>query len=79
MLRVDVVLCPGGDQGNTRILERVYIWNVSDLADVSDYEVMRFSGDYTNGTGRVTEHNRLTEPVLSLVRKGLEALERSGG
>lgn len=37
MLEVDIIL-NGGGLGFRRCIQRIVIWNVSDLADVSDYE-----------------------------------------
>jgi len=38
MLVVDIDIWPGGWADNARTIQRIAIWNMSELADVSDYE-----------------------------------------
>ena len=38
MLQVDIIIAPGGWMDDARVVQRIVAWNVSGLADVSDYE-----------------------------------------
>lgn len=38
MLRVTIELVPGGDEDRAHVIEQMTIANISDLADVSDYD-----------------------------------------
>lgn len=38
MLQVDIIIAPGGWMDGARVVQRIVAWNVSELADVSDYE-----------------------------------------
>lgn len=76
MLIVTVELLPGGRETGRRVIDRMYIWNVSQLADVSDY---RFSDEDPRGrqgqlewAGWVRGHRR-SDGALELIRKVLEA------
>lgn len=69
MLRVDVMLCPGGAEELARKIDVLYIWNVSNLAPLSDYEVLGY-----NGLVSVKGHKR-EDGALALVRKAIQALE----
>lgn len=77
MLRVDVTLIPGGHHARSEKLKSIYIWNISDLADVSDYDALLLSGKAgvvdPAGAIRVTGHNR-EDGCLVLVEKTLAAL-----
>ena len=75
MLRVTVELVPGGDETRARAIAQMTIANVSDLADISDYEFeARERANPIAGTparettGTVRRHDR-RQTVWSLVGK----------
>lgn len=75
MIRVTVELIPGG-LGEPQHLNTVTISNQTGVGRtrVADYRVRVFNKRRTATArgGVVTGHHRLTEPVLTLVRKALE-------
>lgn len=68
MMQVDIEIHPGGWADNKRLIQRIAIWNISDLADVSDYEYA-VSRPYSWDTigkppsGLWMAHNRLDDQV----------------
>ena len=79
MLRVTVELVPGGDETRTRTIADMTIANVSQLADISDYEFsVRENANPVAGTparnvsGTVRRHDR-RQTVRSLVAKAAKA------
>lgn len=38
MFQVDIIIAPGGWMDDARTPQRIVAWNVSQLADISDYE-----------------------------------------
>lgn len=38
MLQVDIIIAPGGWMDDAHVIQRIAAWNVSDLAEISDYE-----------------------------------------
>lgn len=44
MLRVTIELVPGGDEDRAHVIEQMTIANVSNLADVSDYDIAMTDG-----------------------------------
>ena len=82
MLRLTVELVPGGDERRARTIARMTIANISNLADISDYEFSAHEGaNSIAGTpardtkGIVRQHDR-RQTVWSLVSKA--ALDASG-
>jgi hypothetical protein len=75
MLRVTVEIWPGGDKAGGRAIAIANIANVTDLADVSDYEIS-VAENYNpiNNTppwsqrGRILRHDRRSS-VWSLIAK----------
>jgi hypothetical protein len=75
MLRVTVEIWPGGDEKRARVLATGDVANVSDLADMSDYEVRADEGHnpLTNTPpwsrqGYIFQHDRKSS-VWALVAK----------
>ena len=75
MLRVTVELVPGGDERRAETIARMTIANISNLADISDYEFRaREHANPVAGTparemrGTVRRHNR-RQTVWSLIAK----------
>ena len=63
MLVIRLELWPGGDEKRKREIGHAEVWNVSDLADVSDYwfEVRAVAGDNVGARqlyGKVKRHTR---------------------
>ena len=79
MLRVTIELVPGGDERRARAIAQMTIANVSDLANISDYEFeARERANPIAGTparettGMVRGHDR-RQTVWSLVGKAAKA------
>jgi len=78
MLRVTVELVPGGDERRARTIARMTIANISNLADISDYEfsAQEVANSIAGTTARVTkgivrQHDR-RQTVWSLVSKAAQ-------
>jgi hypothetical protein len=75
MLRVDVVLVPGGGEDRSTVLESICIANVgADLPDVSDYAVWRFGLRGREGGRRIVHKHRRADGWPALVRRAIEVL-----
>ena len=72
MLVVPLEIWPGGARSARYQIGKLEIWNVSDLAPVSDYGVRLTIGS-TVTTAEVTGHKR-SDGATALIRKALEAL-----
>lgn len=74
MMVVKVEVWPGGDESRAKEIDRLYIWNVSRLAEVSDY---RYTDEDPRGrqgdipwAGWVRGHRRI-EGAFALLHKAL--------
>jgi hypothetical protein len=79
MMEVTINIIPGG-LGNRKLIQRIAIWNESDLAEVSDYgfAISYPSNEYPDEmipTGRDLAH----DPDLCLVHGGITEHRRSDG
>lgn len=82
MMRVRIEIVPGGREAGRRVIETLYVWNISALADVSDYGYQFNSDPREAGTldaKYVLNHER-ADGAWELVRRILvvEGLEEWG-
>lgn len=74
MLVVRVEIHPGGDSSHAREIDTLYVWNISALADESDYLYRwssRPSPEDTVADGLIIGHRR-SDGAWELVRKILQ-------
>lgn len=73
MMVVKIEVWPGGRESAAREIERLYVWNISNLAEVSDY-LFRYDLDPRDTPGEhdgmVIEHRR-SDGAWELVRRVL--------
>lgn len=79
MLVIEIEIHPGGDSSQSRCIERLYVGNVSNLADVSDYAV--YDKDPRRGTppmptATVAGHRR-DDGAVALAAKVCQAVHEA--
>lgn len=71
MMRVRIEIVPGGREAGRRVIEELFVWNVSALADVSDYGYQFNSDPREVGTldARYVRNHERSDGAWELVRR----------